>query len=96
MEIEAEHLHRAADIVVELDDPKAVGFAEGALEEFVENSTWRDDTADGAPRELEPLALALGISIGVLAGKQLAEHERHHVPEFPAEEWPEGSGPMGF
>ena len=78
MKIEARHLHMAADIVGETEDHSTLGFAENALEEFVEASNWHDERPDGPLRSLDPLSLAMGVSIGVVTGKQLVEHERDH------------------
>ncbi len=79
MKIEAHHLHAIADQVAETHDLSELLFAEGALEDFAQNAKWRDDGPNGQKRTLDPLALGLGVCIGVLAGKQLVEHERDHV-----------------
>lgn len=77
MDITSEHLHRAADIVGKTEDPAELGFAENALEQFVEESTWDDVDSKGPSRDLDPLSLAMGVSIGVLAGRQQVEHCDH-------------------
>lgn len=47
---------------------KSWGFAKDALDEFVNSSTWGEH---GGPKlELDPLSLAMGVSIGVVAGRQ--------------------------
>jgi len=80
MKIEAHHLHAAADMVGNATGSAELGFAKGALEEFIESTTWHDERPDGPLRSLDALSLTLGVSIGVLAGKQLVVHERDHIP----------------
>ena len=77
IEITAEHLHRAANLAGTTQDPSELGFAPNALEEFVENSNWHATVLDGPSLDLDPLALAIGVSIGVIAGQQRVEHEAH-------------------
>lgn len=80
--ITAEDLHDAADLVGRFgDDESRIGEYGLPFEElaaFVESSDWYEHDADGPPHDLDPLALAIGISIGVIAAQ--AKSEKPWVP----------------
>jgi len=72
MALSAEDLHAAADIVGSFgDDESRIGQEYGlpveVLKEFIDGSAWRDRDPYGPLREMDPLALAIGVSIGVIA-----------------------------
>lgn len=68
--ITAEDLHAAADHVSHAQDHVELGFREGALEQFVEASNWWEPPALGlVALSIDPLSLALGVSIGVVAAR---------------------------
>ena len=73
--ITAKQLHAAAEDMKAIQDPEQAGFAVGALEEFVETSTFSDE-GTGAPRELEPFALAYGITVGLLVARAALSESR--------------------
>lgn len=72
--IDAEDLHSAADICASFGDDEdriaEYGLPFEALRQFIEDSAWRDVDEHGAPRDLDPLALAIGISVGVIAAQR--------------------------
>jgi len=73
--ITAEDLHDAADLCGSFGDDETriaeYGLTFKALQEFIDDSDWRDIGAQGPMRDLDPLALAIGISIGVIAAQPL-------------------------
>lgn len=77
MKLTAEDLHRAADIVGAMGDDQTqigeYGLPWEQLEAFVDGSDWHDVDEAGPRRTMDPLALAIGISIGVIAGRALDE-----------------------
>lgn len=85
MKLTAEDLHAAADVVGGFGDNEAVlgehGLPWAALQEFIDESDWRDVGPTGPWRDMDPLALAVGISIGVVAaGASRAEPIEERPP----------------
>lgn len=74
----AESLHTAADILGGWgDDDSRLGVYGLPIEEltrFIHDSTWSDEET-GAAREIEPLSLAIGVSIGVVAARTAINRE---------------------
>lgn len=73
--ITPDDLHAAADLVASWGDDESriaeYGVSMDTLEEFVLGSDWGDIDASGPHRDIDPLALVMGISIGVIAAKTL-------------------------
>lgn len=68
----AEQLHEAADIVGAADSSglRQFGVAEQSVVQFVEGTAWEgEDTGD--PMNVDPLSLAMGITIGIVARARL-------------------------
>lgn len=69
-----EDLHDAADLVASFGDDETrladYGLTMDQLQRFVDGSDWRDIDASGPHRDIDPLALAMGISIGVVAARR--------------------------
>lgn len=72
--INVKHLHTAADLVGEMGDDETLienyGMSAAVLQAFIAESDWRDVDMSGPLRDLDPLALAIGISIGVVAAER--------------------------
>ena len=66
-----ERLHAAADLLGTFGDDDSrigeYGLPIEALQAFVDESDWQDAGPEGSGRQMDPLALAIGISIGVIA-----------------------------
>ncbi len=79
MAITAEDLHSAADLIGTFGDDEGkiglFGLPIEALHDFVDNTTWRDFDADGPECQMDSLALAIGISIGVIASRDFHHDE---------------------
>lgn len=76
-DITAEDLHAAADVAGSFGDDETLiasyGMPWEALVEFVDDTSWRDIGPGGPEREMDPLALAIGISIGVIAARSVSK-----------------------
>lgn len=72
-QISVEDLHRAADLYAE-DRPRPpvedFGLSFEDLKRFIREADWHEFGIGGPPRRLDPLALAIGISVGVIAANR--------------------------